>query len=59
VFQNSRRWCFLTLRPGAEPLKALVDCFLDAWQFDATDPERAERQLGWIKLMQARRLLPT
>ena len=40
VFQNSRQWCFLTLKPGAEPLKALVDCFLDAWQFEATDPER-------------------
>jgi formylglycine-generating enzyme required for sulfatase activity len=52
VFQNSRRWCFLTLRPGAEPLKALADCFLDVWQFDATDPERTERQLGWMKLLQ-------
>jgi len=48
VFQNSRQWCFLTLKPGADPLKALVDCFLDAWQFDATDPKRAERLRGWI-----------
>jgi TIR domain len=40
VFQSSRQWCFLTLKPGAEPIKALVDCFLDAWQFEATDPER-------------------
>jgi energy-coupling factor transporter ATP-binding protein EcfA2 len=52
VFQNSRQWCFLTLRPGAEPLKALVDCFLEAWQFEATDPKRVERQLEWIKLLQ-------
>ena len=22
VFKNSRRWCFMTLRPGAEPIKA-------------------------------------
>ena len=51
VFQNSRRWCFLALRPGAEPIKALSDCFLDAWQFEATDPKRAEQQLGWIKLL--------
>ncbi len=57
VFENSRRWCFLTLKPGTEPLKALVDCFLDAWQFDATDPERAERQLGWIKLLQGKATL--
>ena len=35
---NSRRWCFLTLRPGIEPIKALVETFLDTWQFDAGDP---------------------
>ena len=32
------RWCFLTLKPGTEPLKALVETFLDTWQFDAGDP---------------------
>ena len=53
VFQNSRQWCFLTLKPGAEPIKALVDCFLDAWQFEATDPERVHKQHGWIKLLQS------
>ncbi len=53
VFQNSRQWCFLTLTPGADPIKALVDCFLDAWQFEATDPERIHRQRGWIKLLQS------
>ena len=51
VFQNSRQWCFLALKPGPEPLKALVDCFLDAWQFGATDPERVRRQQGWIELL--------
>ena len=59
VFQNSRRWCFLTLKPGADPIKALVDCFLDAWQFEATDPKRAERQQGWTELLQARGRSPT
>ena len=48
VFQNSRQWCFLTLKPGADPIKALVDCFLDAWQFEATDPKRVARQHDWI-----------
>ena len=52
VFQNSRQWCFLTLKPGAEPINALVECFLQAWQFDATDPKRVERQLEWFKLLQ-------
>jgi formylglycine-generating enzyme required for sulfatase activity len=57
VFQNSRRWCFLTLRPGAEPIKALVDCFLDVWQFEATDPRRVERQRGWIEALRVKATL--
>src|SRR5208337_4355554 len=44
VFENSRQWCFLSLRPGPDPLKALVECFLDTWQFTATDPERVKQQ---------------
>ena len=51
AFKDSRRWCFLTLRPGTEPLKALVECFLDTWQLGATDPERVKQQSGWIELL--------
>jgi hypothetical protein len=51
VFVNSRQWCFVTLRPGSEPIKALVDCFLDTWQFSATDPERMRQWHGWIELL--------
>jgi formylglycine-generating enzyme required for sulfatase activity len=57
VFKNCRQWSFLTLRPGGEPLKALVDCFLDAWQFDATDPKRVERQRGWVEALQGQATL--
>jgi formylglycine-generating enzyme required for sulfatase activity len=51
IFQDSRQWCFLTLRPGADPLKALVEAFLDTWHFAATDPERVKHQNGWIELL--------
>ena len=51
VFQDSRKWCYLTLRPGAEPLRALVDTFLDSWQFAATDPQRAKRRSDWVELL--------
>jgi hypothetical protein len=51
VFHNSRLWCFLSLRPGTDPIKALVECFLDTWQFPATDPERVRQQLHWIELL--------
>jgi formylglycine-generating enzyme required for sulfatase activity len=47
-FKNSRGWCFLALRPGVEPTKALVETFLRTWQYDATDPEWEERQKGWL-----------
>jgi hypothetical protein len=49
AFAESRRWCFLTLRPGADPLKALVEAFLHTWQFDPTDPGRETRRDEWIK----------
>jgi len=51
AFGESRRWCFLTLKPGTEPLKALVESFLDTWQLGSTDPERVKQQNGWIELL--------
>lgn len=48
VFQDSRQWCFLSLKPGTDPLKALVESFLDTWQFAAADPDRVKYQHGWI-----------
>lgn len=51
AFQESRRWCFITLKPGTEPLKALVESFFDTWHLGATDPERIKRQNGWIELL--------
>lgn len=52
IFEKSRQWCFLTLRPGTDPLKSLVQSFLDTWQFTATDPERVKMQNGWLDLLQ-------
>ena len=53
AFQNSRQWCFLSLRPGTDPLKALVEAFLDRWQFAATDPERTTKQYGWMEALRS------
>jgi formylglycine-generating enzyme required for sulfatase activity len=47
VFNDSRRWCFLKLSPGAEPVRALVEPFLRIWQFDAVDPKRARLLSSW------------
>jgi hypothetical protein len=51
ALRESRHWCFLTFKPGAEPLKALVGPFLDSWQYVATDPERVRQQSGWMELL--------
>jgi tetratricopeptide (TPR) repeat protein len=51
AFQDSRQWCFLSLTPGTHPLNALVESFLDTWQYAATDPERANRQHGWVEAL--------
>ena len=48
AFSASRRWCYLKLKPGTEPVRALVEPFLWTWQFDAVDPKRAELQSSWI-----------
>jgi formylglycine-generating enzyme required for sulfatase activity len=47
-FHDSRRWCFLKLRPGREPLTALVEVFLRTWQLDPTSTLWAQRQSEWI-----------
>jgi TIR domain len=51
AFHDSRQWCFLSLKPGTDPLKALVESFLDTWQFAATDPERITRHHGWMEAL--------
>ena len=43
AFKDSRRWCFLTLKPGTEPIKALVEAIPRYWQIDRTEPERVKR----------------
>jgi hypothetical protein len=48
VFDGSRRWCFLTLRPGTEPVRSLVEPFLDTWQLDRTSTEWPERRAEWV-----------
>ena len=51
LFQDSRQWCFLSLKPGTDPLKSLIESFLDTWQYAATDPERVTRQHGWMEAL--------
>jgi hypothetical protein len=47
AFNESRKWCALTVKPGTEPVRALVEPFIRLWQFDPTDPRREMRQEEW------------
>ena len=49
AFHNSRRWCFLALRPGLHPVEALVSLFFDTWQYTTTSSERVKEEKGWIE----------
>jgi formylglycine-generating enzyme required for sulfatase activity len=51
AFGESRRWCCLKMRPGTDPLKALVEPFLDTWQFSGANPERVKHHSGWVELL--------
>src|SRR6266568_3943964 len=51
AFADSRKWCVFTLRPGTEPITALVEAFLDTWHFDASDPARIRRRNEWVELL--------
>jgi len=48
AFIESRHWCFLRLKPGTEPVRALIEPFLWTWQFAAVDPKRAELLSSWV-----------
>lgn len=48
ALDETRRWCFLRLKPGGEPVRALVEPFLKTWQFDPVDPDRAKLQSRWV-----------
>src|SRR5271156_1800266 len=55
-FATSRRWCFLTLRPGREPVSALVEAFLETWQLDRTSTQWPTRRNEWVDALVAGRL---
>jgi formylglycine-generating enzyme required for sulfatase activity/cellulose biosynthesis protein BcsQ len=47
ALDHSRSWCILKLKPGTDPVRALVESFLQIWQFDVVDPSRVKRLAEW------------
>jgi hypothetical protein len=48
---DSNRWCFLKLRPGTDPVRALVASFLQIWQLHVEDPGRVRRVAEWADVL--------
>ena len=47
---DSREWATITMRPGDDPIQALVAAFMDLWFGDMTDPGRVARRHRWAEL---------
>ena len=54
-FRHSRTWCFLKMKPGPDPIISLVEAFLEAWQFDATEAARFEKRYEWVQALLSRK----
>jgi len=49
AFEASRHWRFVRLRPGTEPVRSLVEVFLDTWQLDRTSTEWPRLRAEWVE----------
>ncbi|MGD0025539.1 MAG: formylglycine-generating enzyme family protein, partial [Xanthobacteraceae bacterium] len=49
ALKDSRRWYYFTLRPGTEPIKTLVEMFLETWQLDRTSTDWPQRRADWVE----------
>lgn len=45
---DSRRWAYVTVNPGTDPLGGLVHQFLRLWQLDPTEPDTARKRHDWV-----------
>jgi hypothetical protein len=48
---DSRAWGFVSMKPGDDPVGALVSAFAALWFVDATDPDRIARRNRWTELL--------
>ncbi len=52
ALMDSQRWRYFRLRPGAQPISALLETILETWQLDRTGPEWPQLCADWAaKLM--------
>jgi formylglycine-generating enzyme required for sulfatase activity len=51
ALKDSRAWAYLAIKPGEDPIEALMSDVAALWYPDATDPKRVERRVEWVRLL--------
>src|SRR5262245_20045601 len=49
TLKDSRAWAYLTMKPGVDPVDALMSEFTALWFPDPTDPKRVDRRREWAE----------
>ena len=49
MLKDSRAWAYLTMKPGEDPIDALMSGFAALWFPDPTDPRRVDRRREWAE----------
>src|SRR5262249_35446888 len=53
TLNDSRAWAFLSMKPGEDPIDALMSEFTALWFSDPTDPKRVDRRREWAERLRA------
>ena len=54
VLKDSRRWGFLTMKPGDDPIRALAGAFTSQWFDKPTDAQMFEQTDAWSERLSAK-----
>jgi formylglycine-generating enzyme required for sulfatase activity len=49
TLKDSRAWAYLAMKPGEDPIDALMSEFAALWFPDPTDPKRLDRRQEWVQ----------
>jgi hypothetical protein len=49
TLKDSRAWAYLAMKPGEDPIGALMSEFTALWFADPTDPKRVDRRREWAE----------
>ena len=53
TLKDSRAWAYLSMKPGEDPIDAMMSEFTALWFSDPTDPKRVDRRREWAERLRA------